>query len=68
MKTIFFIGEKAKNGGARIIQCTIREDNERSKGLFSKNGYKQVLTFYNPASRNNVEVWQKIVSSIRSTS
>ena len=54
--------KKAKKGGALIIQCTIRENNESSQRLFSKNGYKHVSTFFNSASGNNVGVWQKILS------
>lgn len=53
---------KAKKEGALIIQCTIREDNERSKNLFSKNGYKHKSTFYYPMSGHNVTVWQKVIS------
>ena len=54
--------KKAIKGRARIIQCTIRENNEPSQRLFSKNGYKNVSTFFNPDSENNVGVWQKILS------
>ena len=53
---------KAKKGGARIIQCTIRENNIPSKAIFGKSGFRHVATFYYPLSRNNVEVWQKVIS------
>ena len=53
--------KKAEKGRARIIQCTIREDNERSKSLFEKNGYEHVSTFHNDRTRKNVGVWQKIL-------
>ncbi len=53
--------QKAVKGRARIIQCTIREDNEESKNLFQKNGYRHVSTFYNYRTENNVGIWQKIL-------
>ncbi|MBL4909895.1 MAG: GNAT family N-acetyltransferase [Alteromonadaceae bacterium] len=48
--------------GARIVQCTIRDDNGASKGLFAKCSFAQTSTFYYPNSGNNVGVWQKVVS------
>lgn len=51
---------KANRG--RVVQCTIREDNSASIGLFNKNGFHKVSVFYNPDSNNNVGVWQKVVS------
>jgi ribosomal protein S18 acetylase RimI-like enzyme len=50
---------------AGVLQCTIRDDNARSKGLFQRCGFSQVSTFYYPVSGNNVTVWQKVVSTAR---
>ncbi len=55
--------EKAMNGRARIIQCTIRVGNLESERAFERNGYKRVSEFYYPKSGNNVSVWQKVVST-----
>jgi ribosomal protein S18 acetylase RimI-like enzyme len=55
--------EYAKGNGARVVQCTIRDDNAESKGLFTKCGFVQTSTFYYPSSGNNVGVWQKVVST-----
>jgi len=55
-KLINMAQQKAKKGRALIIQCTIREDNIRSKCLFLKEGFKYCSTFFYPASRNNVEI------------
>ena len=54
--------EQATNAGGRVMQCTIREDNEPSQQLFRTNGFSRVSTFHNPKSGNNVGVWQKIIS------
>ena len=53
---------KAKKGGGKILQCTIREDNTISQSLFKKNGFIKTLVFYYPTSGNNVTVWQKVIS------
>lgn len=53
--------KKAKKEGALIIQCTIREDNIRSKCLFLKEGFKYCSTFIYPVSKNKVEIWQKVI-------
>jgi L-amino acid N-acyltransferase YncA len=45
------------------VQCTIRDDNAESEGLFNKCGFVQTSTFYYPSSGNNVGVWQKVVST-----
>jgi len=55
--------KKAKEGGAKLLQCTIRKDNIKSIKLFSKNGYINVNKFYNPISGNYVFVYQKIISN-----
>lgn len=51
--------------GARVLQCTIRDDNTRSKGLFQQCGFTEVSRFYYPVSGNYVTVWQKVVSHAR---
>lgn len=52
---------KAKKGNARILQSTIRSNNENSIGLFLKNNYKQVNEFSNQTTGNIVNVYQKAV-------
>jgi N-acetylglutamate synthase-like GNAT family acetyltransferase len=54
--------QNTKKGGALIIQCTIREDNIRSKCLFLKEGFKYCSTFFYPISKNNVGIWQKVIN------
>ncbi len=54
--------EKSIEDGAKILQCTIRTDNKGSEHVFSISDYKQVACFHNPASGNDVGVWQKVVS------
>jgi ribosomal protein S18 acetylase RimI-like enzyme len=54
--------ERAKSGGARIIQCTIRVGNVESERAFQRNRYTRVSEFYYPHSGNEVAVWQKVVS------
>ena len=66
-KKLLKLAEKrAIDGRARIIQCTIRENNKGSKGLFQRNQYIHVSTFSNEVNGNNVEVWQKIVCPAKS--
>jgi L-amino acid N-acyltransferase YncA len=55
--------ERATKGGAKILQCTIRSDNEKSIRLFLNHGYNQVSSFYNNLSGNWVYVFQKSVST-----
>lgn len=55
----------AKANRARVIQCTIRADNQESSSLFEKNGFSKVSMFYYPDSGNNVGVWQRVVSVFR---
>ncbi len=54
--------EKAKSGGARITQCTIRVGNEASEQTFRRSGYREVCCFFNTGSNNYVAVWQKVLS------
>ena len=52
----------SKSNNGRVIQCTIREDNNASIGLFSKNDFNKVSVFNYPNSGNNVGIWQKVIS------
>lgn len=51
----------ARASGARLLQCTIREDNKESRTLFEGFGFYLVSTFNNPSSGNNVAVFQKML-------
>jgi GNAT superfamily N-acetyltransferase len=53
--------QKAKDGAARLIQCTIRVGNIESEGAFRKQGYVAVNRFYNSRTNNYVAVWQKVL-------
>ena len=45
--------------GARVAQCTIRDGNIESSGLFIKNGFVATVSFQNSQSGNQVSVYQK---------
>lgn len=51
--------ERAKQDGARLLQCTIRVGNEASEGLFTASDFIAGPVFHNPDSGNNVRVWSK---------
>ena len=51
----------AERNGARILQCTIREGNEKSERFFNRQGFRKVATFANEGSGNNVGVWIKSI-------
>ena len=53
--------QAAKRMGARVIQCTVRDNNEASTKLFFSAGYKQTNLFLNPESGNKVRVYQKVL-------
>ncbi len=53
--------EKAISLGARIAQCTIRDNNKSSIGLFLSSGYLHNVTFVNAESGNRVMVLQKVI-------
>jgi len=55
--------EKAKNGDALIVQCTIRVGNKASEQTFRRNGYQKACRFFFPRSDRNVAVWQKVLST-----
>ena len=50
---------QAMEKGARIAQCTIREGNIRSEGLFVSEGFARTSAFFNQMSGNTVFVLQK---------
>lgn len=50
---------KAIQQGARIAQCTIRADNERSQAVFQRRGFAPAVSFCNRDSGNHVTVYQK---------
>lgn len=54
--------KKAIEGGAKILQCTIRSNNEASLRLFLAKGYTKAASFFYPNSGNWVHVLQKSVS------
>jgi ribosomal protein S18 acetylase RimI-like enzyme len=51
--------------GARVLQCTIRQDNTASLQLFEGFGFSHVVTFHNQGSGNNVAVLQKVLANAR---
>ena len=53
----------ARAKGARLLQCTIREDNTDSCKLFEGFGFSHINSFHNKRSGNNVAVFQKVLSS-----
>jgi ribosomal protein S18 acetylase RimI-like enzyme len=55
----------ARTGNARILQCTIREDNKRSRELFESLGFRHVSMYFNVNSENNVGVFQKVLEPAR---
>ncbi|WP_424195817.1 GNAT family N-acetyltransferase [Ampullimonas aquatilis] len=55
----------SREKNARLLQCTIREDNVESCSLFEGFGFSSVNTFYNSRSGNNITVYQKVLSSAR---
>lgn len=53
---------RAIQGGARILQSTIRVGNAASEGLFQSSGFESVARFYNAHSKNMIGVWQRVLS------
>ena len=54
--------DQAQQSRGRLLQCTIREDNEDSVRFFKRNGFLKVAEFHYPDTGNNVGVWQKVIS------
>lgn len=61
---LFDVEKKARFESARLLQCTIREGNVESEGLFKGFGFVCVSIFNNERSRNNVGVYQKVLAPI----
>lgn len=57
--------DKACKKGARLLQCTIRSDNEKSVSLFKSSGYKEVNQFHNSITSNKILVFQKNISELQ---
>ena len=55
----------ARSRGARLLQCTIREGNTESRGLFQGFGFTHVASYRNERSGNNVGVYQKVLAPAR---
>ena len=53
--------ESALAQGARLLQCTIREGNVESEGLFQAVGFIRVGSFFNKHSGNKGNVFQKVL-------
>ena len=53
---------QAAEQGARVAQCTIREGNGRSEGLFVSEGFTRTCEFFNRVSGNTVFVLQKALA------
>jgi len=53
---------QAINDDARILQATVRENDQENIDLFKTTGFKHVSTFYNQQSDRNITVWQKVLS------
>ena len=51
--------------GVRVVQCTIRQDNDRSGGVFAAAGFAKVNSFFNIRSGNNVDVYQRVLCAVR---
>jgi N-acetylglutamate synthase-like GNAT family acetyltransferase len=60
-KILAMAEKEALNCGAKILQCTIRSDNDRSQRLFLSKGYFRTSSFFNVKSGNWVNVYQKSV-------
>lgn len=48
---------------AKILQCTIRTNNDNSIRLFTRKGYKQVNSFFNNKSGNWIFIYQKTIAN-----
>lgn len=51
----------ARCRNARVIQCTIRSNNESSIRLFTRNGYTEINKFYNFRTENWINIYQKVI-------
>ena len=55
----------ARARNARLLQCTIRTDNTKSHSLFEGFGFLRTGTFFNERSKNNVDVFQKVLTTVK---
>ena len=53
---------RSRHAKTRLLQCSIRNDNQPSRFLFESLGFVLVSTFYNETSGNVVNVFQKVLS------
>jgi ribosomal protein S18 acetylase RimI-like enzyme len=56
------VEQVARKKGVRLLQCTIRTDNDASRKLFEGFGFLQAATFHNDTSGNNIAVFQKTLA------
>ena len=61
-KILKLVEEKSIKDNARVLQCTVRTDNENSIRLFTRKGYKKVNSFFNKKTKNWVFIFQKVIS------
>ncbi|MBZ5493814.1 MAG: GNAT family N-acetyltransferase [Acidobacteriia bacterium] len=54
----------ARAGGAAILQCTIRQGNERSEAFFTRHGFSKIGSFVYQLTGNTVGIWQKILRPV----
>ncbi len=54
----------AIRAGRRIVQCTVRCDNDKSMARFVRLGYREACRFHNSFSNNDVSVLQKVLVPI----
>lgn len=56
---------QALTDGARILQATVRENDQMNIDLLKSTSFEQVSTFFNPLSNRNITVWQKVLSPVQ---
>lgn len=61
-KILKLVEEKSIKDNAKVLQCTVRTDNENSIRLFTRKGYKKVNLFFNKKTKNWVFIFQKVIS------
>jgi len=54
-----FAERKVKDNGGLIAQCTVRADNHSSIMLFLASDYIKAISFFNKATGNYIQVFQK---------
>ncbi len=55
----------ARARNAPLLQCTIRIDNTKSRSLFEGFGFLRTGAFFNERSKNNVDVFQKVLATVK---